>query len=236
MTHISKRLEAVVGLVTPGGIVADIGCDHAHVAMYLYENSLCEKVIACDANSGPIDAARRNVAEAGLENQISVRLADGLLGISDDAVDSVVIAGMGGNLVISILEKGKSCISDECELILQPQSDIAEVRRYLVHERFSILAEDMVFEDGKYYMMFKAAKVSGAAKRRYMSEADFEFGGLLIDGKHPVLIDYLRFKKNHYADIIKGISQNGGSLNALGKRKSLSEELSLIETTLNSMT
>lgn len=235
MTHISKRLCAVVGLVTPGGAVADIGCDHAHVAMYLYENSLCEKVIACDVNSGPIEAARRNVKEAGFEKEISVRCADGLMGLDDNEADTVIIAGMGGNLIINILSDGRSKIGDKCELILQPQSDIDEVRRYLTKEGYYFIAEDMVFEDGKYYTMFKVSRISDDKYRRYQTDADFVFGGLLIDNRHPVLNDFLRYRRTQYLEIIEGIDKKGGSLNAEDKRKSLSEELFLIETTLNSM-
>ena len=236
MIALSKRLQAVAHLVTPGGVVADIGCDHAHLAMYLYENSLCKSVIACDVNDGPIEIARQNIAAAGYANAICVRKADGLSGLSVAEADSIVIAGMGGRLIIRIIEEGLSRIDDNCELILQPQSDVGEVRRFLDLKGFAIVKEDIVFEDGKFYPMIKSSPKSNCAVMKYVNDADYEYGGFLIRTHHPVLIDFLRYKKSVLTKILGSIDENGGGKKSNDKRGDIVKELELVETTLVDIT
>ena len=153
--ELSKRLQAVAGLVTAGSRLADIGTDHAYIPIYLTEKGLLSGAVAADVNRGPLKRAEENIREHGLEGRISTRLSDGFSALEPGEADSAVIAGMGGGLVIRILSEGRRVVSGLRECILQPQSEIEKVRAFLLEEGFFFLMEDMVEEDGKYYPMMK---------------------------------------------------------------------------------
>ena len=104
--ELSKRLQAVADLVTAGCRVADVGTDHAYIPIALVQEGRIPGAVAMDVNTGPLERARLHVAENRLEEKIELRLSDGLAALSPGEADSVVIAGMGGGLVIRILTEG----------------------------------------------------------------------------------------------------------------------------------
>ncbi|MBE5829637.1 MAG: SAM-dependent methyltransferase [Butyrivibrio sp.] len=130
---------------------ADVGCDHGYVSMYLVLAGISKSAIAMDLRKGPLSSAASNVAEFGIADKVQVRLSDGLLGLKAGEADSLVIAGMGGKLMLSILEKRDITALGIEAGVLQPQSDIPEFRGYMRGRGFEIVDEHMVFEDGKYY-------------------------------------------------------------------------------------
>lgn len=135
----------------PFSCTADVGCDHGYVSMYLVLSGISKSAIAMDLRKGPLSAARNNVAEFGIADKVQVRLSDGLLALSDGEADSLVIAGMGGKLMLSILEKRDITSLGIKAGVMQPQSDIPEFRGYMRGRGFEIVDERIVFEDGKYY-------------------------------------------------------------------------------------
>ena len=153
---LSDRMRAVVGLVEPCKSIADIGCDHGYVAMELVRSNICRHVIAMDINKGPLERARHNVRDYDMQDYIETRLSDGAQALRAGEVEGIICAGMGGRLVISILEQDKELVCDLRQVILQPQSELDEVRGYLRENGFIIDREDMVYEDGKYYPMMRA--------------------------------------------------------------------------------
>ena len=161
---LSNRMKSIADIVTLGKRVADIGCDHALVSIYLAQNNLAEKVIAMDVAEGPLASARANIERYGLTEKIETRLSDGMTALKPNETNAAVIAGMGGYLVIDILKNGLSMgrteglpiINDKYELYLSPQSELPEVRRFLRENSFSIVDEQMMQEDGKYYNIIKA--------------------------------------------------------------------------------
>lgn len=153
---LSDRMRAVTELVQPCKSIADIGCDHGYVAMELVRSKICRHVIAMDINSGPLDRARQNIAEYDMQEYIETRLSDGVSALQEGEVEGIVCAGMGGRLVISILEQGKERVGAMRQVVLQPQSELAEVRKYLRKKGFLIDREDIIYEDGKYYPMMRA--------------------------------------------------------------------------------
>ena len=149
-------MRAVAELVQPCKSIADIGCDHGYVAMELVRSNICRHVIAMDINRGPLDRARQNIADYDMQEYIETRLSDGVSALQEGEVEGIVCAGMGGRLVISILEQGKELVGAMKQVILQPQSELAEVRRYLRKNGFLIDREECIYEDGKYYPMMRA--------------------------------------------------------------------------------
>jgi len=191
--ELSKRLKAVADLVTEGLAVADVGTDHGYIPIYLIESQKSRAVIAMDVNDGPLLRAAEHIAECQLERYIEVRKSDGLKELYPGEVDSVIMAGMGGALMIRIMEEGRGILDHLTEFILQPQSEVARVREYINsydsvclqgHEYrdraktcfqpnghgFRIIDEDMVFEDGKYYPIMKVHPTGTSDVQRAWAE------------------------------------------------------------------
>lgn len=162
--NLSKRMEAVVNMISPQSFtIADVGCDHAYVSIAIMQRAMAEKVIAMDVRTGPLDIAGKNVAQAGYLGEIDIRLGDGLERLNPGEADTIIIAGMGGLLMKGILERGLHIIMYEKKrpvLILQPQSDLREVRMFLYRYAYHIVCETMLEEDGKYYTVMKAEPVA----------------------------------------------------------------------------
>ena len=124
-------MKAVASMVTTGGILADIGTDHAYVPIALVQRQKIKGAIAMDINEGPLARAQEHIRAARQEEYIQTRLSDGAEALLPNEADSILIAGMGGELILHILTEGESVCSTAKELILQPQSEIHKVREYL---------------------------------------------------------------------------------------------------------
>jgi tRNA (adenine22-N1)-methyltransferase len=197
MQQLSKRLMAVSALVSQGDTAVDIGTDHAYVPIYLIQSGRIKSAFAMDINEGPLERAKEHICMSGLNDVIHIRLSDGLHGLkAEEAKDAVlIIAGMGGSLIIRILKEGEALLSSFCEMILQPQSDVAHVRTYLREAGFVIEAEDMVHDEGKYYPMMRVVKAKDGEiheKDNLTQKMEDEFGPCLLKSRHPALLSFLR--------------------------------------------
>jgi tRNA (adenine22-N1)-methyltransferase len=200
-------MRAVVGLVQPCNNIADIGCDHGYVAIELVEGGICSHVIAMDINKGPLERAMANIKAEGLEGKIETRLSNGTKALKPNEADGIICAGMGGKLIISILEEGRELVANMKQLILQPQSEIDEVRYYLRSNGYVTTGEDMVLEDGKYYPMMSVKK-SDFLKNNICDDEKSDikrifdkYGQGLLEMSHPVLKQYLLWQKNQFTEI-----------------------------------
>lgn len=203
--ELSKRMQMVADMVTKGNVAADIGCDHGFVSIYLIEQGICPKVIAMDVNEGPLLRAKEHVSERGLDKKIDIRLSDGIDKLMEKEADSIFIAGMGGRLVIKILSDHFDRVRELKEVILQPQSELHLVRRFLKEQGMSIVQEDMVEEAGKYYPCMKAVRKEQKAE---YTELEEWYGPLLLEQRHPVLYQFLLKEKNMFAQIAEDIRKN----------------------------
>ena len=145
---LSARLQACCGFVAPGDRVADIGCDHGYLGIYLLKNGIATWVYACDVNQGPLDSARRNAARFGVAEQISFHLSDGVKDVPRE-FDTLVCAGMGGDTMVSILTAAPWLKCGQYRLVLQCQSKRELLRQYLSEEGWHITQED-VLRDGRF--------------------------------------------------------------------------------------
>lgn len=148
MIKLSKRLSACAELVGGGARLADIGCDHGYVPVFLVQSGKIRSAVACDINEGPLSSCRALVKEQGLENKIQCVLSNGFEKIDNNAFDDVLIAGMGGELIAKILSDC-SCISKK-HLVLNPMSHSELVRKWLYDNGFSI-NNDLIIKDGSHY-------------------------------------------------------------------------------------
>lgn len=149
---LSKRLETVAKFVPQDAIVADIGSDHAYLPCYLVHNNIAKSAIAGEVVKGPYESACHEVQKEQLTTKITVRLADGLAAIEPgDGVTAITIAGMGGPLITSILEKHPLALEGVERLILQPNIHAKVIREWALQNSWKIIDEVIILEDEKIY-------------------------------------------------------------------------------------
>lgn len=218
--RLSKRLELVASFVKEGSILADLGTDHGYIPIVLIERGVAGGAVAMDVRAGPLLRAGKHIRMHGLEDRIETRLSDGAMLLKPGEADTVVIAGMGGELVIHILEGGRHLWDSVDQWVLSPQSELWKVRRFLKEQGFMISREAMVEEDGKYYTVMEAAR----GEMGEMTEAQLCYGKCLIRDKDPVLCDYLR-KEEKQMEAIRLQLEASGSKGAGERLKELLREL-----------
>ena len=224
---LSERMKRIADLVTPGRVTADIGCDHGLVSAYLIEREICPKVYALDVAQGPLNSAKKNTSE--YSDRIELRLSDGFEALEKGETQCAIITGMGGHLILSILEAGMDKMEDGYELVLSPQSDIFLVRKYLCENGFEIVEEDMLKEDGKYYVIIKAV-FETPGKSIEKTEAGLYYGEKLIEKKSPVLKEYLEkeIEKRETLFCRLSKSQNENTINRLAELRKEVETMSKV--------
>lgn len=231
------------GMVTPGGVVADVGCDHAHTSIFLSEKGIAKRCIGMDVRPGPLGKAKENLELYRVSDRIELRLSDGLSALTPAEADTIIIAGMGGELICDILTRGLFVALAAKELILQPQSHIYEVRLFLVTHGFDIVQECMCEEEAKFYVAMRAVpkaagpnermqkdtgNVSTGNGREGMAETgcsrmELEFGPLLIKQKDPVLLEYLDIEARKTAWRLNKIAGSKNSSDSEAKRSYFTE-------------
>lgn len=226
---LSKRMRRLASLVTGGNRLADVGTDHGYIPIALVKEDKIPGAIAMDVNQGPLTRAGAHIREFGLSTYIETRLSDGLTGLKPGEADTVLIAGMGGMLTVRILDEGSHCLNTVKELVLQPQSDIQEVRRWLGRHGFRIDLEDIVEEDEKYYPMFRA--VRGPAEEG--AEYELYYGDSRLQQSPEILRDYLKKKTAGYENLRESLSLK--KLKASGRVKEIERELRLANEALEGL-
>ncbi len=154
--RLSPRLQKIADFVKPGAKVADIGTDHGYIPVYLVQNGICGHVIASDIGKGPIESAKRSGEYYGVADKIRYICAPGLNGVSENEADTIIIAGMGGETIVKILDDAK-WLHDRVTLILQPQSKLEMLLEYLKKREFAVNRACLVRDAGKLYVAFTAA-------------------------------------------------------------------------------
>ncbi len=223
LVKLSKRLETVVSFVTPGGTVADVGTDHGFVPIELVSRGLADGAIAMDVGAGPLLRAGEHIRRCGLEDRIEVRLCDGVAKLKAGEADTVIIAGMGGGLVIHILEEGRHLWKAVKHWILSPQSELDKVRKFLYGNGFDMVREDMVEDGGKYYTVMDAVFEGETLKSgKELTPIEYLYGPGLIEEKNPVLLRLLEREERQLSGIIRELSGQEGE-KAAERRRELEE-------------
>lgn len=238
--ELSERMQAVASLVSKTGTAADVGCDHGYVAIWLIQNEICKKVIAMDVNKGPLERATEHIRDYGLEQYIETRLSNGTAALQPGEIDSLVCAGMGGKLMMQILEAGADKVKTMKELILQPQSELREMRCYLREHGMYIIEEDMVLDAEKFYPMMKVSvsdvvEISNDSHEKddWKQRMEDTYGPCLLQHKHPVLMQFLQ-KRIEICRMILDQLVSGGEPNDRQKQRinEIKEEIQDIEKVL----
>lgn len=234
MVELSRRLATIASFVKPGSRIADIGTDHGFLPIYLVQKGVISHAVAMDIRKGPLARAKEHVEEYGLTEMIETRLSDGLDKLEPGEADTVIIAGMGGPLILEILERGMGVVPSAERFILSPQSDWSGFRKGLRKLGIVQCREEMVYEDGKYYLITEAkycpeiggvgsdgteqatpAKgdaeavvLKAAGEGIALQELNDKFGPFLLARKHPVLREYLEWQKGILNGILHKLSES----------------------------
>ena len=226
---LSNRLQAVARQIPAGLRVADVESDHGYLPVYLVVNDIAPKVIASDRGKRPLDSARQLISLLSLENQIDVRLGDGLSVLQPDEAEVICLAGMGGVAIKEIISAGLPLAQAAKRLVLQPQRNVPAVRRFLVANGFKIVAEDLAEDDGFYYEII--AVEPGLME---LTEQEADFGPLLLRDGHPLFKDFLILKETDLTQLLAAMADNN-SKDSLQRKKQLEEEISRIGKLIGSL-
>ena len=202
--HLSKRLQAIRAFIEPNERLADIGTDHAFLPIDLVQRGIIKFAVASDIGAGPVAIAKQNVADAGLTDQISVRQADGLAGIHPaDAISTIVIAGMGGQLITNILEAGQPQLDGTETLVLAPNRHQYDVRLWLDKHGYGIIGEQIIEDEGHIYEMMAAGKTRPDVP---YSEADLRVGPILRRQKSPTFMKKMHREAEKTEAVLEGLA------------------------------
>lgn len=191
---LSDRLMACASFVRSGDRVADIGCDHGYLGIYLLTRGIAQYMIEADISQGPLDSARRNAAKFGISDQMTFHLSDGAKNIPRE-FDALVCAGMGADTIIHILQEAPWLQAGQYRLILQCQSKTPTLRQYLSDTGWQITKET-VLRDGKF--LYTVMEVSYAPEQPRLTAAQCYFSPALLENPTPALPEY-------YSRIVEGL-------------------------------
>lgn len=243
---LSNRMQALTDMVTPGTVITDVGCDHGFVSVYLVQKGISPRVIAMDVRTGPLDRAKEHIREYGLQDKIETRLSDGLQKLHTGEAAGMICAGMGGPLMEKILTEGRTLARSFQELILQPQSEIPQFRRFLMEEGYLLLDENIIYEEGKYYFMMKVRwlgdmsqnGIRGNVMRSWLGEKEDtafsrlaeQYGVRLLLTRNRTLQEYLERMLTDRRQIARRLRAKADIENpkTMQRRKEIEEEITLL--------
>ncbi|RHW38559.1 tRNA (adenine-N(1))-methyltransferase [Lysinibacillus yapensis] len=226
---LSKRLEAVASFVPSGAVVADIGSDHAYLPCYLVHKGIIKKAIAGEVVKGPYESAVKQVKAEGLTDNITVRLADGLKAIQEaDGVDTITIAGMGGPLIVSILEKAPEVLKTATRLILQPNIHAKAIREWAIANHWAILDEVILKEDEKIYEILVLQHGD-----MELTEQEIYLGKHSMAKKTDVFIEKWSKEVQNLKRVLSSLEHAEATPEIAQKKTELLHLISLVEEALN---
>ena len=228
--QLSERLETLIRLAGKGQAAADVGTDHGFVPIELVRRGLFERVIASDVRKGPLKAAGEHVRQAGIEEQITLRLGDGLKVVGPGEAEVILISGMGGALMQRILMEGEETAKTAKRLILSPQSEIPAFRTFLQTHGYRISGEALICEEKKYYFLLTAEP---GTQEPWMG-ADRLYGKYLLEQGGETVITYVKKRKAVLERILRNL-ELAEETEVAQRRQEAEEELRLTEEALSAV-
>lgn len=238
--NLPPRLEAVAAFVPPGSRILDVGTDHGYLPIALLQRSIVSRAIASDVRAGPLTQARANARAAGLEDRLELRRGSGLSVVQPGEVDVAILAGMGGLLILSLLDQAPQVVQRLRRLILAPNTKVAEVRRWAAAHGFGFSGEDLVAERRHRYAVLCLEPDPQAALRPPLSDVEMELGPLLLRQAHPLLPDIVRRLTARDRRALQALRQggaadggsDGGRSRRLAREEALQQRLHALEEVL----
>ncbi len=197
MISLSPRLFAAANLVRQGAVLADIGCDHGCLPVYLLQNGIIKSAVASDINQGPLSFCQKLIIKENLQNSVSLVLSNGLCGIDPDSYTDVTFCGMGGELISHILNTSKEHFSADKHYIFNPMTHPEILRKFLCDNGFEI-GEDFIVREQSHCYNVLDAYYTGEIKKY---DELYYFLGNITDFTHK---EYFTHLLNHLENKMKG--------------------------------
>lgn len=198
---ITPRLKCIIDN-TCGKKIADIGTDHSYIPIYMIENSLADYFIAADIRKGPVSIAKENIIKHNLSDKIETRLGSGLSVLKKGEADTIIIAGMGGQLISEIIDADID-IAKSAKLTLQPMNAQYELRKYLIKNGFKILNEDIAIEGFKVYNILNAEYTR---QEEFKSDIEYHLPKYLTN--HKYYKELYNKKHREFSKVIHGLENS----------------------------
>lgn len=215
----SKRLKKIANYIPDDVRVADIGADHAFLLIHLASEGRLKKGIIGEVNQGPYENALSNVKRFGFQQLIDVRLGDGLSILQPNEIDVIVLAGMGGSLIMNILNTGIEKLASVQKLVLQPNIGSRPLRRWLDDHGWRLMMEDIVDDEGILYEILVACPGDDLTlyqDEQLDEEMLYEIGPILWKDQHPLLRKKLQIDLEKKQKVVNGLKR-GKSIEAKQK-------------------
>lgn len=243
---LSDRLLLVADWVKPKSVVADIGTDHAYLPIYLSLQGVCSKAIALDVRKKPLERAKENIYQFNVFDRVEIRLSDGMDKLLPMEADVVTICGMGGKLMMDILERGRKKVDSTTQLLLSPQSELRLFRIFLYENGIQILRENMIKEDNQYYVLMdcrwdtieKKQKKTNSQSYSDMEEMNFRYGEYLLKSKNSILKELLERDRTVCLGVLKQVMEasklkNVDAVKAKQRIQQLHRDIKIIDMALD---
>lgn len=198
---LTQRLLKIAQMVEYNTAI-DVGTDHAKLPVYLVKNGICRYVIASDIADGPVNACRTTVNLNDVSRFVEIRQGDGLKTTLPNETETIIIAGMGGDLISTILDNSRGVAKSAKEIIVQPMTHIPQLREFFYKNNYRIIDEVLVKERDKIYTIIKVAD----GVNQYKDSFDFIVSPLLIQNKDVHLQEYILKLLNKYRVEICGLN------------------------------
>ena len=192
--NISNRLKTIGDFTIDNTKIVDVGCDHGLLSIYIYQNRKNVSIVATDINEKPLNEARKNIKNYGLENKIETRISNGLENINKEEIDTIIISGLGGNTIVEILSNYLDKITISKNIIIQANNNIDKVRRFLIRNKFIIKDEKLVKENNIISTIILFERKNKITK---YNNDEMLFGPILLSEKNEL------FKELLYSDLKK---------------------------------
>ena len=202
---LNNRLQTVADMIEDGMAVVDVGTDHAYLPVYLALNKECGKLIATDINEQPLMRAAHTVYENDLRDRVELRLCDGLSGVEPEEVDCIVIAGLGGDTIISVLDSAKWTADSSKTLLLQPMSRSENVREYLLNNGFKI-EKEKIAKDGNHLYTIMYVKYFTSEHKTY--EEWYRYVGEVTENRDELSRKYVSHQLDRLRTAADGLMKS----------------------------
>ncbi|MET3195940.1 tRNA (adenine(22)-N(1))-methyltransferase TrmK [Bacillus sp. OAE603] len=230
--NLSMRLKRVFDYIPEGTRLADIGSDHAYLPCYAVLNKRCTSAIVGEITEGPFNSARSTIRQSGLEGIVEARMGDGLEVLTPNEVDVITIAGMGGSLIASILEKGKEKLQGVETLVLQPNIGAYQIRNWLDQEGYSLIKEDILEEDTKIYEILVASKSSTYKPYSDSKNKEMFIGPHLMHNQNDVFKKRWNHELNNFERILIQLQSAKQTEESIQKIKEINQKIEWINEVL----
>lgn len=200
--HLKGRLLKIADLVPYSDVVADIGCDHGRLCAFLLQNNKVNFAYASDISQISLKKAEQLCDKCLLSDKMAFIVADGLKGLPIQP-DTIIIAGMGGELIAQILSNSPEVAKKACNIIMQPMRGIYELRKFLFDNNYHINNDMLCKESGRIYQIISASYVDKNSSMSILPDDFFELGEMMIINKDPLLPEYIERLYREYSKAVQ---------------------------------